>query len=70
MSRVLIVVKADKRIDQVVSQVREYADRFLELPLDLVAVVVTHMDTVGWTREDFVPLIEQELGFSEVVFSR
>ncbi len=64
------MVKADKRIDQVVSQAREYADRFVGLPLDLVAVLITHMDTVEWTREDFVPLIEEELGFNEVVFSR
>ena len=63
-------MKAETRIDEVVSRVREYADRFLELPLDLVAVLVTHMDTVQWTGDDFVPLIDGELGFSEVVFSR
>lgn len=62
-------MKAAPRIDEVVSHVREYADRFLEMPLDLVAVLVTHMDTVKWTKDEFAPLIEEELGFSDVIFS-
>ena len=70
MNRVLIVAKAETRIDEVVARIREYADRFLELPLDLVAVLVTHMDKVIWTREEFVSLIKEELGFSDVIFSR
>ena len=70
MNRVFIVVKAETRIDDVVGRVREYADRFLELSLDLIAVMVTHMDKVKWTSEEFVPLIDDELGFSDVIFSR
>lgn len=72
LNRAFIVVKAEPRIDVVVAHVREYADRFLESPLDLLAVLVSHMDTVNWTREDFVPKIDKELGFKDkdVILSR
>ena len=64
-------MEARPRIDKVVANLREYADRFVELPLDLVAVLVTHMDSaeLEWTREEFLPLIEEELGSCGVVFS-
>ena len=70
VSRMFIVVKAETRIDNVVDNVRKYADRFLELPMDVVGVLVTHMDMVDWTREEFIPRIEDELGIDTVVFSR
>ncbi|XP_068698368.1 uncharacterized protein [Montipora foliosa] len=69
VSRILIVVKAETRIDSVVDNARKYADRFLELPMDVVGVLVTHMDMVKWTEEDFTPLIEDELGIDTIVFS-
>ena len=69
VSRIFIVVKAETRIDSVVDNVRKYADRFLELPMDVVGVVVTHMDTVDWTEKDFAPRIEHDLGIDSVVFS-
>ena len=68
-SRILIVVKAETRIDNVVDNVRKYADRFLELPMDMVGVLVTHMDVVDWGEEDLTPRIEDELGIDTVVFS-
>ena len=70
VSRIFIVVKAETRIDNVVDNVRKYADRFLELPMDVVGVLVTHMDTVDWLKEDFTPRIEGELGINTVVFSK
>lgn len=70
VSRIFIVVKAETRIDNVVDNVRKYADRFLELPMDVVGVLVTHMDMVDWTEEDFTSRIEDELGIDTVVFSR
>lgn len=70
VSRIFIVVKAEPRIDNVVDNVRKYADRFLELPMDVVGVLVTHMDKVDWTKEDFTPRIVDELGIDTVVFSR
>lgn len=69
VSRIFIVVKAETRIDTVVDNVRKYADRFLELPMDVVGVLVTHMDTVDWTEKDFTPRIEDDLGIDSVVFS-
>ena len=69
VSRIFIVVKAETRIDSVVDNVRKYADRFLELPMDVVGVLVTHMDTVDWTEKDFAPRIEHDLGIDSVVFS-
>ena len=69
VSRMFIVVKAEARIDTVVDNVRKYADRFLELPMDVVGVLVTHMDMVNWREIDFTPRIEEELGIDTVVFS-
>ena len=69
VSRIFIVVKAETRIDSVVDNVRKYADRFLELPMDVVGVLVTHMDTVDWTEKDFAPRIEHDLRIDSVVFS-
>ena len=70
VSRIFIVVKAEPRIDNVVDNVRQYADRFLELPMDVIGVLVTHMDMVDWTEEEFTPRIEDELGIDTIVFSR
>ena len=69
VSRIFIVVKAETRIDSVVDNARKYADSFLELPMDVVGVLVTHMDLVDWTEKDFTPLIDNELGIDTVVFS-
>ena len=69
VSRIFIVVKAETRIDTVVDNVRKYADRFLELPMDVVGVIVTHMDMVTWREIDFTSRIEDELGIDTVVFS-
>ena len=71
VSRIFIVVKAEERIDTVIKNVRQYADSFVELPMDVVAVLVTHMDipTLRWTEKDFTPLIDEELGIDRVVFS-
>lgn len=70
VSRIFIVAKAEARIDTVVGNVRKYADCFLDLPMDLVAVLVTHMDmVVGWAAKDFIPKIDKELGIDTVVFS-
>ena len=69
VSRIFIVVKAETRIDSVVDNARKYADRFVELPMDVIGVLVTHMDLVDWTDKDFTPRIEDELGIDTVVFS-
>ena len=69
VSRIFIVVKAETRIDNVVDNARKYADGFLELPMDVVAVLVTHMDVVDWKEEELTPRIKDVLGIDTVVFS-
>ena len=69
VSRIFIVVKAETRIDNVVDHVRKYADSLLELPMDVIGVLVTHMDLVDWTEQEFTPRIEDELGINTVAFS-
>ena len=61
------MVKAEERIDSVVDNVRKYADRFTDLPLEVIATLVTHMDTVKWEREEFVNFLKAELGISDVI---
>lgn len=68
---VMIVVKADTRMENVIATVREYAERFLpeEFPIELIGVCVTHMDTVKWTKEKVLPHLKGKLGIETAVFS-
>lgn len=68
VSSILLVVKADTRIDNTVNSVRTYAERFGDL-VDLITVCVTHMDVVRWEPEDFRPKLYDELGIVSVIFS-
>ena len=69
VSKVFIVVKAETRIDSVIDNVRRYADSFLELPTELVGVLVTHMDVVEWTETCFSLAVSDDLGIDSVVYS-
>ena len=70
VSKILIAVKAETRIDNVADNIRKYSDTFMEIPLDAVAVLVTHMDTVDASyKKKCAEMIEDELGFSEILFS-
>jgi len=71
VSLMLFTAKAEKRIEQVVKQVEEYLERFIDFS-DLACMIITHMDRtdVKWTR----PMICQKLnerfgGDVKVVFS-
>ena len=68
VSKILVVVKADCRIDNVVGRVTEYDDRFLDMDADLMGVIVTHMDTVQWSRDTCVGHIRSR-GINHVVFT-
>ena len=70
VSRIFIVSKAETRIDSVIDNVCKYADNFVELPFDVLGVVVTHMDMVEWKKEDFISAIDDELGMDAVIFSQ
>ena len=53
ISRIFIVVKAETRIDNGVGAVRKYAEQLVDLDMDALAVIVTHMDQVTWEEGDF-----------------
>ena len=67
----LIVVKADTRIDNVIWRVREYAERFLpaDFPAEMIGVCVTHMDTVQWEKPQLIRHLHGQLGIESVVTS-
>ena len=69
VSKLFIVVKADTRMDSVIDNVRKFADCFLELPMELVGVIVTHMDTVEWTESSFSSAVSEDIGIDTVVYS-
>ena len=69
VSRILIVVKADTRIDNVVDDVRKYAEQLGDLDLGVIGVMVTHLDTVTWDRQSFIRALGGELGINAAVFS-
>ena len=60
VSKIFIVVKAETRIDCVIDNVRKYADNFIDLPLKLVGVLVTHMDAVEWTQSEFSSIVSDD----------
>ena len=69
VSRIFIVVKAETRIDNGVGAVRKYAEQLVDLDMDALAVIVTHMDQVTWDEEEFRSCLDEELGMNTVVFS-
>ena len=69
VSKILIVVKAETRMDSVIDNVRKYADSFLDFPPELVGVLVTHMDEVEWVETCFSSAISEDLGIDSVVYS-
>lgn len=71
VSLILIVVKADVRMETVSKNVREYMERFLpeDLPIDLVGVCITHMDTVEWGRNELSKVLKKNFGIDSLIFS-
>ena len=67
--KILVIAKAETRMDNVVDAIRKYAERLLEFPMDLVGALVTHMDMVSWSAKDFSAVTEKKLGMEAVVFS-
>jgi len=66
VSLIGIVVKAEMRIDNTVNSIRNYAERFQDLS-DLLGVIVTHMDTVSWSKKELQNCMTEELGIDSVV---
>ena len=69
VSRIFIVVKADTRMDNVVSTVRKYAEQLLDLDTDALGVLVTHMDMVTWSQNALCSCLNDDIGMTAVVFT-
>jgi len=70
VSKLFIVARADTRLDQTLSNVTEYADRFVSLPMKAVSVLVTHMDIEKeWSEQEFQEALDEELGIEDSVYS-
>lgn len=67
-SSIVIVVKAETRMDNVIDGIRKYAERLLDLA-DMLAVCVTHMDQVIWDKNEFVKYLNDEMGINKAVFT-
>ena len=67
---ILIVVKAEERMDNVIKCVCNYAQGFIpeDIPTDLIAVCVTHMDTVSWKERDMLEHFNHELNIETAIF--
>lgn len=67
ISLILLVVKADVRIDSTIDAVTKHAELFSEFCENL-CVIITHMDTVsGWGPEEAAVIIKDELGIEKVL---
>eukprot|EP00111_Clytia_hemisphaerica_P023492 TCONS_00069223-protein len=70
VSKFLIVAKAHVRMDQTISEIKQYSDRFVELPDDLVGVMVTHMDiNKEWDEREIKEVLYERFEISDVIFS-
>eukprot|EP00111_Clytia_hemisphaerica_P016132 TCONS_00047724-protein len=57
-------------MDQTISEIKQYSDRFVELPDDLVGVMVTHMDIdKEWSKEDITEILVDDYELPDIVFS-
>ena len=65
----VLVVKAENRINGVVANVRRFLDNFVEFDENL-AVIVTHMDVVSWGEAECSQYLMVNLGLDLVVYSR
>ena len=70
-TRIFVVVKAEASIDNVISNVRKYADSFVWLSVDVMAVLVTHMDIpyIEWTKGELKRKLRITVGIGTVVFN-
>jgi len=76
VSKIFIIVKADcGRLDSVISGIRDFSDRFVDIPNVPLGVIVTHMDLIKWTaspaghQSDIKAAIKDETDIDDVIFS-
>ena len=69
MNLLLIIVKAELGLSNVVDSVVKYAEGFLKFE-SILGVCVTHMDTIdAWTEADFRRVLKAQCGIEEVIFT-
>ena len=66
--KILVTVKADPRVANIVHEVNKYAEKFLDMDDNMLDVVVTYMDNAIRTMESCVKDLEEKLGITNVVF--
>ena len=69
VSRILITVKADIRLANVMSVVKKFDERLMEYPDEVVGVLVTHMDRVSWEGSELEMRVKDEFGIECILFS-
>jgi len=70
VSLLMIIVKADTRIANVIDNIIKYAEAFTTKEFtEILSVCVTHMDTVTWTRTEFTDILANQTGIEYVTFS-
>ena len=65
----LVIVKADIRIERVVKQISSYPQRFEDFPKELIGYCITHMDTVSWTEDLLIHCLKSDFGIEKVIFN-
>lgn len=69
VSMIGLVIKADRRIDNFIGEAEEFATHFSEF-MDVLCIIVTHMDTVTWSAQDGHQALQDQLGLQGVFVGR
>ena len=70
VSLILITVRADLVLGNVLSVVKKFSERLLDFSDEVVGVLVTHMDSVSWENSELETRIKDEFGIECVLFSK
>jgi len=72
VSKLFIIVRADKTIENVIDKINKYKDNFDAFPEEVLSVCVTHMDLVSWKEEHFLETLEEVTGIfpTSVILSK
>ena len=68
VSKIIVIVKANTRIENVVESVQKYAEKFaVELGVEVIGVLVTHMDEVTWGEPELKAAVADSLGIETIL---
>ena len=70
VSKLFIVVKSNVRKEEVMSKIKEFTNRLVNVPLGVLGVIVTTMDFEReWTEQEFTADCDETLEISDIVYS-